>query len=603
LNDRSDSANPVAMTVAGEPPLPECNSELLQAMTIDQLVEWLLRHEDRVPRQVIDECARRGPAMEERLRALIYSSDSWCFNNSVPADWLLLHAVHILGLQDSEAAGCTLMEALLRAGEKGHDFLLDWIDGHWTVLFRNKPAEVLARAQQLAADRSVKDFVRTQALEILLEQATRDTPERLEERIDQVAAAAGDATDDWNFRMLAACMLLQFPRLRHRLLLEQCCEQQRGPHKFFDLDSVNLVYAKGVDEPQWQRFDNPWQFYDEQEIQQRQQRWTDEDSEEEIPLPEAGDHPLEERRLPQLSAELLSDMDDELLTSVISVYQDRVPRDVIDECLKRGQPVVDRLIHSIQDNANWAGWALIHQKWELVHAVNILGLVDTDAAGHALIDALVRSAKDPDSHLQECVSNYWPALFRNKPPGVVTRLLELVRDRTIDPFARAFALDVVLDHAARGTPKPLEELLDDVAAWAADESDDERLSGWEFRMLAGMGLLEFPRPRHRLLLEQLCQQQSTRNAFFNLQDVERAYSRGADEPSWQRFTDPWQFYEPAEIERREQRWAEDAEQARISPRYEPVEQYIRTTPKIGRNDPCPCGSGKKYKKCCIDTER
>ncbi len=24
----------------------------------------------------------------------------------------------------------------------------------------------------------------------------------------------------------------------------------------------------------------------------------------------------------------------------------------------------------------------------------------------------------------------------------------------------------------------------------------------------------------------------------------------------------------------------------------------RDEPKIGRNDPCPCGSGKKYKKCC-----
>jgi len=24
----------------------------------------------------------------------------------------------------------------------------------------------------------------------------------------------------------------------------------------------------------------------------------------------------------------------------------------------------------------------------------------------------------------------------------------------------------------------------------------------------------------------------------------------------------------------------------------------RETPKIGRNDPCPCGSRKKYKKCC-----
>ena len=25
---------------------------------------------------------------------------------------------------------------------------------------------------------------------------------------------------------------------------------------------------------------------------------------------------------------------------------------------------------------------------------------------------------------------------------------------------------------------------------------------------------------------------------------------------------------------------------------------IRKEKKIGRNDPCPCGSGKKYKKCC-----
>ena len=26
--------------------------------------------------------------------------------------------------------------------------------------------------------------------------------------------------------------------------------------------------------------------------------------------------------------------------------------------------------------------------------------------------------------------------------------------------------------------------------------------------------------------------------------------------------------------------------------------YVRATPKVGRNEPCPCGSGKKYKNCC-----
>jgi preprotein translocase subunit SecA len=31
----------------------------------------------------------------------------------------------------------------------------------------------------------------------------------------------------------------------------------------------------------------------------------------------------------------------------------------------------------------------------------------------------------------------------------------------------------------------------------------------------------------------------------------------------------------------------------------PIGQYVRAAPKVGRNDPCPCGSGKKHKKCCL----
>ena len=29
-----------------------------------------------------------------------------------------------------------------------------------------------------------------------------------------------------------------------------------------------------------------------------------------------------------------------------------------------------------------------------------------------------------------------------------------------------------------------------------------------------------------------------------------------------------------------------------------ADQFVRPEPKVGRNEPCPCGSGKKYKKCC-----
>jgi preprotein translocase subunit SecA len=35
-----------------------------------------------------------------------------------------------------------------------------------------------------------------------------------------------------------------------------------------------------------------------------------------------------------------------------------------------------------------------------------------------------------------------------------------------------------------------------------------------------------------------------------------------------------------------------------APDFEPPKPFKREAPKVGRNDPCPCGSNKKYKRCC-----
>jgi preprotein translocase subunit SecA len=40
-------------------------------------------------------------------------------------------------------------------------------------------------------------------------------------------------------------------------------------------------------------------------------------------------------------------------------------------------------------------------------------------------------------------------------------------------------------------------------------------------------------------------------------------------------------------------------QGHISDKASKVIKPPRKKKKIGRNDPCPCGSGKKYKKCCL----
>jgi len=43
--------------------------------------------------------------------------------------------------------------------------------------------------------------------------------------------------------------------------------------------------------------------------------------------------------------------------------------------------------------------------------------------------------------------------------------------------------------------------------------------------------------------------------------------------------------------------AEPAAEAAPAPRSGPMAAPVQASPRVGRNDPCPCGSGKKYKKC------
>jgi uncharacterized protein len=70
------------------------------------------------------------------------------------------------------------------------------------------------------------------------------------------------------------------------------------------------------------------------------------------------------------------------------------------------------------------------------------------------------------------------------------------------------------------------------------------------------------------------------------------------------------YKEPVSAERREQLIAHSAaglrgiyrhfqsQRSLESQSLGDMSTFRRTTPKIGRNDPCPCGSGKKFKQCC-----
>ena len=124
------------------------------------------------------------------------------------------------------------------------------------------------------------------------------------------------------------------------------------------------------------------------------------------------------------------------------------------------------------------------------------------------------------------------------------------------------------------------------------------------RLSCGNTLIDFPRERYRPLLEDLAKRQHGWGVHFSGEDVARAYASLNDEPGWRRRDDPWKFYRPEIIAGRQERWAQEAarEDEGDNADDELLQPYVREMPTVGRNDPCPCGSGKKYKKCCLATQ-
>ena len=242
--------------------------------------------------------------------------------------------------------------------------------------------------------------------------------------------------------------------------------------------------------------------------------------------------------------------------------------------------------------------------WALLHAVFILGLIPGEASAQSLLRAFQQITFDMNNDLADWVSGYWPALFSNKREFATARLREIAEDRSLDWYARAEAIDCVLaDAAEQGAPE-LDEAIDWLAAICSDSFEDS-----EFRVIAGYGLLDFPRERHRPVMDALVDLQVADSLIYSSYtqaDIRQSFDSG-DSPKWHRFENPWKFYDPDEIERRQERWLSESEDV-PSGLYDPIESghhrpYLREEPKVGRNDPCPCGSGKKYKKCCLNAQR
>lgn len=310
-------------------------------------------------------------------------------------------------------------------------------------------------------------------------------------------------------------------------------------------------------------------------------------------------------QLPAYPNDELENKDPAGLIELMINDEDRVPRNVVDECARRGDAMIEQLASLSEASLDWLDVSS-GEWWLKLHAVMILGLIPSERAGLLLVKFMRRMSQEEDHDLQDWLASYWPALFRNKPETVLPVLRELAEDQAVDWYIRAGAIEAYVGVAQYQGSEALDAALEWLAGIVADEEED-----WTLRLCSGNTLLDFPRIQYKPLLEDMAAQQGSGFVVhFAQSDVAKAYMVMQDKANWDRFGEPWQFYATEQITARTQRWAE--EDARKN---EAVlagaddydlyldEPYVRTETKVGRNDPCPCGSSKKFKKCCLNVDK
>ena len=183
-------------------------------------------------------------------------------------------------------------------------------------------------------------------------------------------------------------------------------------------------------------------------------------------------------------------------------------------------------------------------------------------------------------------------------------IFEAIEDSAADEFVRCQMIDALV-LIARDRPETHPEVTDYLEQFfTADMDKPETLWGsWAFGV-ANLGLERLEPQVQQAFVQEWISPDEADFDFFQKQ-LREAMEGG--ESSWYRSNRDGQLIESAidalsgwycfSDEYLKARAENRTSEAWLSDPFDGP--FERDAPKVGRNDPCPCGSGKKFKKCCL----
>ncbi len=227
----------------------------------------------------------------------------------------------------------------------------------------------------------------------------------------------------------------------------------------------------------------------------------------------------------------------------------------------------------VQHGGNWYQGTR-GDAWPPLHTIHILPLIKTEEALELLLDV----ARYKNWELREWLTEDVPSILVAFGESITKRLKEFAQDETLEAFARGTAASALVVFA-RKNPE-LENEVKNLLIELLNTTHDPT-----FAALVSMDLLSIGDSSVIPVIKKALKEDRIKSLFIRDIHDKLETSMFYDEPD-RHTKDPLNHFSRKNIE------------GLHSINYPEQEEPPRQE-KVGRNDPCPCGSGKKYKKCCL----
>lgn len=234
--------------------------------------------------------------------------------------------------------------------------------------------------------------------------------------------------------------------------------------------------------------------------------------------------------------------------------------------------------------------------WSPIHAIHILALIRNQEALELLLDAIRYRGYDLDEMLDNVTS-----LLVAFGEDAIEPLIKFTKDETLEAYTRSTAT-TSLAILTRNNPtyknivmRHLIELLE-----STGEDTFASLIVHDITLYHDTSIIP---EIHKVFEEEKILE------FFMSEEnfISKIKSKDDEKEIENNTQDPLDHFSRENIESLDDHSSKPDEEdfawlGEDDPESEMDDEIIRKE-KIGRNDPCPCGSGKKYKKCCMGKEK